>query len=167
MAYRKTDPTALALNPFEAIGKDWFLITAGDASSYNTMTASWGGFGVIWNKNTATVYLRPQRYTKEFIDRSDTFSLTFFEEEHRPTLALCGKKSGRDCDKAAEAGLTPCFDYPAPTFAEGKLVLICKKLYHQELTPDGFAVEELSSNYPNEDYHTLYIGEILEAYLKE
>ncbi len=167
MSYRKIDLKELSFNPFERIGKDWLLITAGDSSRYNTMTASWGGVGVLWNKNVATVYIRPQRYTKEFVDQSDTFSLTFFNETHREALTFCGKYSGRDYDKAKETGLTPDFDYAAPTFQEGNLVLICKKLYAQELSPNCFLDDSISKNYPNKDYHTMYIGEILEAYIQE
>lgn len=167
MSYQKIDIKELSCNPFEKIGKEWLLITAGDKGHYNTMTASWGGVGVIWNKNVATVYIRPQRYTKEFVDANDTFSLTLFGEGYRDALTVCGRKSGRDCDKVSEAGLTPNFDYAAPTFAEGELVLICKKLYAQELTPESFLDPDIEKNYPNRDYHTMYIGEILEAYIKE
>lgn len=166
MSYRKLELKDLTFNPFERIGKDWLLITAGDDAKYNTMTASWGGVGVLWNKNVATIYIRPQRYTKEFVDQNDTFSLTFFDETHREALAFCGKYSGRDYDKAKETGLTPSFDYAAPTFREGNLVLICKKIYAQELTPACFLDDSISKNYPNKDYHTMYIGEILEAYVK-
>lgn len=167
MEYRKTELKDLSFRPFEQIGKEWMLITAGDQKKFNTMTASWGGVGVLWNKNVATVYIRPQRYTKEFIDAGDTFSLTFFGEGYREALTLCGRKSGRDCNKVEEAGLTPVFDYAAPTFQEGKLVFICKKLYAQEMTPDCFLFDEIENNYPNKDYHTMYIGEILEVYQKD
>ena len=84
------DPAALSLNPFTLIGKDWALLTAGDETGFNPMTVSWGNMGVMWNKNIVTVYVRPQRYTKEFIDRSDKFTLSFFEESMRPALKLCG-----------------------------------------------------------------------------
>ncbi|MBQ4153332.1 MAG: flavin reductase family protein [Oscillospiraceae bacterium] len=166
MEYQKIEPSALTLNPFEAIGKSWLLITAGDRERYNTMTASWGSLGVLWNKNVATVYIRPQRYTKEFLDRQEMFSLTFFGEEYRDALVFCGRNSGRDCNKAESAGLTPFFDLPAPAFREGKLILICKKQYAQPLSPSCFTEAALASHYPAQDYHTVYIGEIIEAYRK-
>ncbi len=167
MGYRKIELKDLSFHPFEQIGKEWMLITAGNKEKFNTMTASWGGVGVLWNKNVATIYIRPQRYTKEFIDAGDTFSLTFFGKECRDALTLCGRKSGRDCDKVKEAGLTPNFDFASPTFEEGKLIFICKKLYAQELTPNSFLDNEIEKNYPNKDYHTMYIGEILEVYQKD
>ncbi len=167
MSYRKIELQELSINPFEKIGKEWLLITAGDREKYNTMTASWGGVGVLWNKNVATIYIRPQRYTKEFVDQKDTFTLTFFDDSYRDALTFCGRNSGRDHDKAAETGLTPCFDYAAPTFAEGRLVFVCKKLYAQELSPNCFLEHGIAKNYPDHDYHTMYIGEIIEAYVKD
>ena len=104
------DPAALSLNPFTLIGKDWALLTAGGETGFNPMTVSWGNMGVMWNKNIVTVYVRPQRYTKEFIDRSDKFTLSFFEESMRPALKLCGSKSGRDLNKVEATGLTPIFE---------------------------------------------------------
>lgn len=167
MTYETIETKDLILNPFEKIGKEWLLITAGTEKKYNTMTASWGGVGVLWNKNVATIYIRPQRYTKEFVDAADTFSLTFFDEAYRKALAFCGKYSGRDVDKVKETGLTPDFSYAAPTFQEGSLVLICKKLYAQELSPACFLDSSIEQNYPGKDYHTMYIGEIIEAYRKK
>ena len=167
MSYRKIELQDLNLNPFTRIGKDWLLITAGTKEHYNTMTASWGGVGVLWNKNVATIYIRPQRYTKEFVDANDTFSLTFFDETYKKALSFCGSKSGRDYDKAKETGLTPDFSYAAPTFAEGNLVFICKKIHSQEIDPACFLDADIEKNYPQKDYHTMYIGEILEAYIKE
>ena len=101
---RKIDPKTLDKNIFSAIGDQWMLITAGTADRCNTMTASWGGLGVIWNAPSATCYIRPQRYTKEFVDREDYFTLSFFGEEHRKALQLCGSKSGREVDKVKECG---------------------------------------------------------------
>lgn len=166
MSYEKIALKELQFNPFEQIGTEWLLITAGTVQKYNTMTASWGGIGVLWNKNVATIYIRPQRYTKEFIDQNETFSLTFFDRTYREALTFCGRNSGRDVDKAKETGLTPIFDYAAPTFAEGNLVLICKKLYAQEIQPTYFLENSITNHYPEKDYHTMYIGEILAAYQK-
>ena len=81
MAFREIAIESLEFNPFTKIGKEWMLITAGDETKSNTMTASWGGLGIMWSKNVATAYVRPQRYTKEFMDKADTFTLTFFKEE--------------------------------------------------------------------------------------
>ena len=167
MSYRKIDLKDLTLNPFTRIGKDWLLITAGTKERYNTMTASWGGVGVLWNKDVATIYIRPQRYTNEFVDANDTFSLTFFDETYKKALSFCGSKSGRDYDKAKETGLTPNFEYSAPTFEEGNLVFICKKIHAQTIDPACFLDADIEKNYPQKDYHTMYIGEILKAYVAE
>ena len=104
MSFREGKIEELQFNPFTKIGKEWLLITAGDEKKHNTMTASWGGVGVLWGKNVVTTYIRPQRYTKEFVDAQDVFTITFFGENCREALALCGKVSGRDGDKIKEAG---------------------------------------------------------------
>lgn len=160
------DPAALSLNPFTLIGKDWALLTAGDGTGFNPMTVSWGNMGVMWNKNIVTVYVRPQRYTKEFIDRSDKFTLSFFEESMRPALKLCGSKSGRDLNKVEATGLTPIFEDGTTCFAEAKLVLECKKIYQDKIRPEGFLVPYIKDCYPQEDYHIIYMGEILKVLTK-
>lgn len=157
----------LCFNPFEKIGQEWCLISAGNEESYNTMTASWGGVGVLWNKSVATVYIRPQRYTKKFIDGSDTFTLAFFPEGYKNALTFCGRYSGRDYDKAKETGLTPWFSDGTVAFEEANLVLVCRKLYAQEMSEDCFVDKYvLERNYPNNDLHTVYVGEIVKAYRK-
>lgn len=160
------DPAALSLNPFTLIGKDWALLTAGDETGFNPMTVSWGNMGVMWNKNIVTVYVRPQRYTKEFIDRSDKFTLSFFEESMRPALKLCGSKSGRDLNKVEATGLTPIFEDGTTCFAEAKLVLECKKIYQDKIHPEGFLAPYIKDCYPQEDYHIIYMGEILKVLTK-
>lgn len=160
------DPAALSLNPFTLIGKDWALLTAGGETGFNPMTVSWGNMGVMWNKNIVTVYVRPQRYTKEFIDRSDKFTLSFFEESMRPALKLCGSKSGRDLNKVEATGLTPIFEDGTTCFAEAKLVLECKKIYQDKIRPEGFLAPYIKDCYPQEDYHIIYMGEILKVLTK-
>ena len=161
MSLHPIDPTALSCNPFTLIGKEWALLSAGDASGFNMMTVSWGNMGVMWNKNIVTAFVRPQRYTKGFIDRSDKFTLSFYEEELRPALALCGSKSGRELNKAKAAGLTPVFENGTVYFQEAKLVLECRKIYVDKIRPEGFLTEEIAASYPEKDYHIVYMGEIL------
>lgn len=161
-------PEELNKSPFQLIGSDWMLITAEKNRKVNTMTASWGGFGVIWNKNIASIVLRPQRYTKEFVDSSDTFSLTFFENSYKKQLSYLGTVSGRDEDKISKSNLTIQHSDDTPYFEEGKLVIFCRKLYSQELKPECFIAKELDQEcYPEKDYHTLYIAEIEKILLKE
>ena len=148
-------------NPFKLIGSDWMLITAKKGEKTNMMTASWGGVGILWNKPVATIYVRPQRYTKEFIDNEEYFSLCVLPEEYRQILNYCGTKSGRDEDKIAETKLTIDESEKAPIFKEARLVLICKKLYAQDLTEQSFIDKSLvEKNYQSKDFHTMYIAEI-------
>jgi flavin reductase (DIM6/NTAB) family NADH-FMN oxidoreductase RutF len=157
-------------NPFEMIGHDWMLITAEKDGKANTMTASWGGLGIMWNKSVAFITIRPQRFTKEFIDNADTFSLTFFDESYRKTLGYLGSVSGRDEDKIAKAELTLAQDTTTttPYFEEAKTVLICRKLFAQPYTEAAFLDKTiLDKNYPEKDLHTLYIGEITKVLVKE
>ena len=165
--FKKIDPKVLDHNVFSAIGDQWMLITAGTAEDCNTMTASWGGLGVIWGAPAATCYIRPQRYTKEFVDREEYFTLTFPGEEYRKALQLCGSRSGRDTDKIRESGLTvETADCGAPYIAEGELVLVCRKRFAQPLNPDNIPQEIKTKWYPQADYHTLYIGEIVEVLVR-
>lgn len=157
----------LTLNPFTKIGNEWMLISAGNQSKFNTMTASWGALGFIWHKPAVTIYIRPQRYTKEFVDGSSMFTLSFFGPEHKKALALCGAKSGRDTDKAAEAGLTPYFVDGTVGFAEASMILVCKKMFHTPL-PEGAFDEKsnITEWYPDKDFHTMYIGEVTKVLVK-
>ena len=148
-------------NPFKLIGSDWMLITAKKGDKTNMMTASWGGVGILWNKPVATIYVRPQRYTKEFIDNEEYFSLCVLPEDYRQILNYCGTKSGRDEDKIAETKLTIDESEKVPIFKESRLVLICKKLYAQDLTEQSFIDKSLvEKNYKAKDFHTMYIAEI-------
>lgn len=153
-------------NVFSAIGAQWMLLTAGDKTACNTMTVSWGGLGVLWGKNVATVYVRPQRYTYEFMEKGDYFTLSFLGEDHREALKLCGSKSGRDVDKVKECGLSLAYGPgDAPYFQEAELVVVCKKLYFDDIEPGHFLDGDIDGkNYPGKDYHRMYIGEILEVY---
>ncbi len=163
--FEKIDPRALEENVFSLIGERWALITAGTKKHCNTMTASWGGLGVLWGKNVATIYVRPQRYTYEFVEQSGYFTLAFFGPEYRNALTLCGSRSGRDVDKVKECGFTVAEGAGgAPYFEEADLVLVCKKAYWQDIDPSHFVDGEIDGAcYPAKDYHRMYIGEIVEV----
>lgn len=156
-------------NPFDLLNKTWGLVTAGNEDKCNTMTVSWGGVGVFWNKPVATIYIRPQRYTKTFIDQEETFSISFLGDEYRETLTYCGRTSGADVeDKWAGANLTPTFDEGTPYVKEAKMVFVCKKLCEGDIEPEGIldpANDE--ANYPNKDYHRYYIAEITKVLVEE
>lgn len=168
MAFQEIAIESLSCNPFTKISKEWMLITAGDEKKSNTMTASWGGLGIMWGKNIATVYIRPQRYTKEFVDANGTFTISFLPEEYRKALNVCGTVSGKDVeDKWQEAGLHP---YPVDgtvAVEEADLVLVCKTQYHQEMKPECFDVAENDEKwYPQKDYHMMYMAEIVKVLKK-
>lgn len=161
----KIKPKEIDENTFKLIGSDWMLITAGTEKEFNTMTASWGGLGILWHKNVCTIFIRPQRHTYGFVEQSDFFTLSFFGSAHREVLKYCGSHSGRDVDKVAETGITPAFSENGGIyFQEAKLVLECRKLYYQDITPDHFLDDSIQENYPKDDYHRMYIGEIIGCY---
>lgn len=152
----------LSQSPVKMIADDWALLTAGTPDDYNTMTVSWGGVGELWGKDVVFVFVRPGRYTKEFMEKYDEFTLTFFDGEQKKALGICGAKSGRDIDKAAETGLTPVkAGNNAVTFSQAKKVLVCKKVAFSDMTPDGFLDSTIDTQwYPNKDYHRIYVGTI-------
>ena len=151
-------------NVLKMISDDWALLTAGNESGFNTMTVSWGGIGELWGKDVAFIFVRPQRYTKEFIDREKMMTLSFFGGEYKKELGFCGKKSGRDCDKMKETGFTPVFSDGTTYIKEASHVLILKTLAVTDITPDSFLDKTIDEScYPNKDYHKVYIAEIVKT----
>lgn len=145
-------------NAFEMIGKDWLLITAEKDGKVNTMTASWGGVGVLWNKKVAYIFIRPQRYTKEFVDFSDRLSVCVLPNSYRKELAYLGNVSGKDEDKISNANLKVQKYEDVPYFDEARLTLICRKLYAQDLKEECFIEKDIIDKwYPEKDYHTMYV----------
>ena len=167
MSFKEIKPEELNFNPFTRIGSDWMLLTAGTEDKFNTMTASWGGAGVFWGKPAVTCYIRPQRYTKEFVDNADTFSLCFFGGEKMQELGYLGTVSGRDEDKIAKSGLTLTHIDGVPCFEEATTVLLCRKMYVQTLREDCFTDRAvMESSYPQRDFHDLYVAEIMKVLVK-
>lgn len=171
MSFREVQPSELKDNFFTRIGKDWMLVSAGPPEDCNAMTASWGQIGNLWNKPVATIYVRPQRYTYEFTEKHDRFTLSFFAPgEKRDALNIMGSKSGRDGDKVSEAGLALCAigEQGDAAFSEASLVLVCRKLYAQDMREECFVDPSLvGAHYPAKDFHRIYVGEILQAFLRE
>ena len=164
--FQKVDPKTLDLNVFSAIGDRWMLITAGDTEKCNTMTASWGGLGILWNLPMAIAYIRPQRYTKQFVDENEYFTISFFPDQYRRELALCGTKSGRDVDKGKECGFTvAAAECGAPYFEEAELVFVCRKRMVIPMDPAAMPDEVKEKHYKG-DYHDMYWGEIVETLKK-
>ncbi len=152
---------------FSKIGSEWMLVTAGKESGFNTMTASWGFAGIIWNKPCAVTVIRPQRYTREFMDSTEYFTLSFYPPEYRKALGFCGTNSGRDTDKLSQTGLKPVLAGEAVAFEQAKLVFVCRKLYAQQFTSGCFVDKSIiPEQYSASDYHIAYYGEIVEVYEK-
>jgi flavin reductase (DIM6/NTAB) family NADH-FMN oxidoreductase RutF len=165
--FKKIDPEAVGDNIFKLIDKDWMLITAGSRESFNTMTASWGTMGILWHRPVAFCFVRPTRHTYGFMEKSDYFSLSFFGEEHKKLLELCGTQSGRTVDKIKATGLVPLTGVTgAVYFEQARLVLECRKIYHQDIDPQKFLDPGIHKNYQVKDYHRMYVGEILNCLIK-
>ena len=160
-------PEELHGDAFTMIGKEWMLVTAEKNGKVNTMTASWGGVGILWNKHVAFVFLRPQRYTKEFVDANDFLTLSFYDESYRKKLSYLGTVSGRDEDKIKGADLHVAYEHEVPYFEEANTVLVCRKLYAQNLKEECFIDKDLIlKNYPQKDYHMMYVVEIEKVLVK-
>lgn len=167
--FKEINPAQINDNFIKAIGSDWVLITAGDHVKQNTMTASWGGVGFMWNYPMALVVIRPQRYTFEFTEQCDKLTLSFLPEEYRKALNYCGTHSGRDEDKISNAGLSVAFtDEDTPAIAQARLVLECRKLYTDMMKAENFIDKDIIDRwYSAGDFHKIYILQITNAYIKE
>lgn len=169
MSFKKVQLSELNFNPFTLIGKGWMLLTGGDKKNFNTMTASWGQLGVLWNKDVLTCYIRPNRYTYKFVENDEYFTASFLGEQYRSALTLCGTKSGRDCDKVKEAGITPAELDGCIGFEEADMVFVCRKLYSYDMAESAFTANDdlVGKFYGKDPYHRAYIAEITAVYIKE
>lgn len=155
-------------NVVDLLKNQWGLVTAGDKNGLNTMTVSWGAIGELWAMDMATIYIRPQRHTVNYLEDKDYFTITFFDSEYKKALAFCGANSGRDCDKIKETGLTPVFDCDAPYFEEAKLVLVCRKVAKGRFDAQQMLDKSIiDSQYPNNDFHYIYYGAIEKVLILE
>ncbi len=158
---------------FTSNGFQWFrdaqLLCAGDKVKSNAMTIGWGGIGTLWGRPTMTVYVAQKRYTKEFMDKSDYFTVMSFDVEMSKVLTYMGTKSGRDGDKAAALGLHTAYtENGTPYYTEATMVIECKKMYEAEFNPKGFkdVPQKMYANFPA-GLHTEYAGEVVGAWVKE
>lgn len=170
MGFHDIEPTSLALRSFYTLDKEWALLSAGNQDSFNTMTVSWGTLGTLWNLPVATVYSRPQRYTREFLDEQDYYTLSFFGGQHMKELGYLGAHSGRDGDKVTQVGFTPVFDdqYGTPLFEQAQLVLVCRKVYAEDLKAEYFLDKSIiEQHYPAADFHRQYVGQVVRTLLRD
>lgn len=164
---KEINPEELNINPFEDIKNDWFLITAKKHDYVNTMTASWGMVGNMWGKPSVMIVIRESRYTKEFVDSGDCFSICFFEG-YKKELGYLGKVSGRDCDKIKDCNLTVDFIDGVPYFKEASKVLICQKSYQTTIKDKDIIDSTVMDRwYPTKDMHDIYFGYVLKAFVKK
>jgi len=160
--------TKLSIQPHHLFDRQWALLTAGDyeLKDFNAMTIGWGAIGTMWSKPFAFVAVRHSRYTYEFMEKYDTFTITAFPKEYHDALKLLGTKSGRDSDKIAQSGLKPepSTSIAAPSFKEAELVIECRKVYENDLNPAHFLDESIYKQYPKRDFHRIYYGWIQAAF---
>ena len=166
--FREISPLMLE-NAMQKIGKEWMLITVQDEKNHraNAMTASWGALGVLWGKNICTCFVRPQRHTYTLMEEKKRCSIAFLTEEYRSALRVCGSESGRDTDKLQKTGLSTVEIDGVPVIREADTVLLCRKLYVDDLKKECFLDPSLLSHYAAGDYHRCYILEIEKVYRKE
>lgn len=167
---KKIEVKDLARNAVDMIGHQWMLITAGTPEKFNTMTASWGGLGYVWNRPVAYVFVRPNRFTHGLIEKSGKLTLSFMGEPYRHALKICGTISGRDGDKMVEAGLSPWLtDAGQVAIADAEVVLECRVMYSDLLKDPCFKERpEVDKWYgPGNPLHEFYISEITGAWVKE
>ena len=164
--FKEINPREIEGNLIKAISDEWMLISAGDENGYNMMTASWGFAGEMWGNDSIVAMIRPQRYTMEFVDKNDYFTLSFYGD-NKDIHKVCGSKSGRDVNKTELTGLTPTFSDNTIYFDEARLVLICKKQYVSRLEEDCFIDKEPLKWYNDKDYHYMIIGKIEKVLVKE
>lgn len=160
---KEIDALSLRLNAADMWTTSWFLLTVGDQQNYNAMTIGWGSIGVMWNKPFIQVVVRPGRYTFQYIEKYPTFTVCAFPKQYQKALTLLGTKSGRDSDKIKESGFTiiQSKKVDAPSYKEAELILECKKMYWQDMAPENFLDHTIVKNYPNQDFHRIYFGEIV------
>lgn len=168
MKLQTVDVKTLKPEIFQVLGARNALLTAGDRAGCNTMTIGWGQMGQVWNLPVCTVYVRPERYTYQFMERQEYFTVSVLPEDRRRTLALCGSQSGRDTDKIKACGLTVCYGAgDAPLFEEAEWALVCRKLYVQDLQAASVQGSEAVHAFYGKmgGWHRAYTGEVVEAYL--
>ena len=163
MAMKEIDIREVKENLVHLLADEWALVTAGRGDELGTMTVSWGMIGELWGKDVVAVFVRPQRYTYEFMEKYGDFTLSFFSGEYKKALSFCGAKSGRDYDKAKECNLSAVELGGSVVFEEANLIIACKKIAFANMDPSKFLAPEIEKNYHNGDYHRIYIGEITEV----
>jgi len=165
---KEKDISTFNENFSELLEKDMGLLTAGTIDSFNAMTVSWGVIGTLWRRNTVTVYVRPSRFTYQFMTKQPYFTLSFFPKNYRDKLTYLGSHSGRDEDKIKKCNLTPvAVKNNAVAFSEARLTFVCKKLYEADFIPEQIPETVKNRFYLEKDFHRIFIGEIVQVLSSE
>ena len=156
-------------NPFTLFKKDYALITAGSLQKHNTMTVGWGTLGILWRKEIAIAYVKPNRYTYDFTNQNNYFTLCWFDDssKSREILKICGTKSGRDIDKDKVCGLTPFEIDGGIGYKEARLIIVCEKCYQDDFNKESFLDDTYEEIYKDGLLHRRYIGNIIGIYKNE
>lgn len=165
--YKQIAPDKIPGNIIKMLGNDWMLITAGNDQQFNMMTASWGGLGRLYEKPVAICFINPTRYTYQLMEKNDTYTLTFYTEAYREALQYCGSNSGKNQDKVRGSGLTPVTTPEgSKAFSEAWLIIECRKLVSQSLTPESVSNEQIREEWIGKQLHKMFIGEIINVWVK-
>lgn len=146
---------------YDLFNKKWALVASGQLNDFNVMTVSWGSLGTLWSRDIVTVYIKPCRYTHQFMEKNDYFTVSFYDEEYRRDLALLGRLSGRDGDKVAKTKLQPIACGDSVTFSQARVTILCRKIYQHDFQREGIPEEVIERYYQTEEPHTMYIGEVV------
>ncbi len=167
MAFVQTDIRNISESAVKLINDDWALVTTCADGKKNTMTVSWGGLGELWGRDVAFLFIRPQRYTYELLEKSEWLSVSFFGGERKKEMMFCGRNCGRDVDKFDAAGLSTVELDGVTCVEQAKVNLVCKKIAFQDLNPAGFLDETIENEYTNHDYHRVYVVQIMKTYINK
>ena len=165
--YKQIAPDKIPGNIIKLLSEDWMLITANNGNGFNMMTASWGGLGHLYGKPVAFCFINPSRYTYQLMEKGDTYTLSFYTETYRDALKYCGSHSGKDEDKVKGSGLTPITTpMGSKSFGEAWMIIECRKMLSQSFTPEAFNDEKLKNEWSGKPLHKMYIGEIINVWVK-
>ncbi len=149
------------------IRDEWALLTAGKIDNYNMMTVSWGGIGELWGKDVCFVFVRPQRYTYNYMEQNEYFTLSFYGDKYKKELGICGSKSGKDVDKTSLIGFEPIEIGKSVSFKEARVTVLLRKIAYQDIEPKGFIDPDITENYKASDFHRTYVGEIVKVFVED
>ncbi|MCD7978117.1 MAG: DUF4468 domain-containing protein [Tannerellaceae bacterium] len=165
--YKKIVPEKIPGNIIKLLTEDWMLITAGNGDNFNMMTASWGGLGNVLGKPVSFCFINPARHTYQLIEKSETYTLSFYTEAYREILQYCGTHSGREEDKVKESGLTPVSTPEgSKAFREAWMIIECRKLISQDISTDSIHNATVKEEWTGKPFHKMYIGEIINVWIK-